>query len=609
MGRSRTRSPSPGYSASKRSRYGAPSSSSTSYAAAGPPSSSSSRRDDYGHHEDRRDRDPYRERDSRDGRSDRRERDRDYDRDRRRDDHHGYSSSRRRDEDHREPASSSSSSYRRYDGDEPPRSSQLPPSSSSRHRTRSRSRDRAHYPYRAPSPPPAPKGPTAEELAEAEKQRKREKLALWKAEQAAKKAAGSPSTPIGAGEASPAPPAPASPASSSARPSAPAASSGFSLAAKTPAANGLARGLPSKSTPLSLRPLAGAPKPSRLGGAGLALDDGPTSVRKLEKLGDLPSVDMSAPADGAGVDDDEEHEELEKEWVASVGGGRRGDEGLAQAMDVDGPSSRPDTPAAPATAAVQNDEDEEEEEDPLEAYMRSVNTVKSKVDAEDRSRTAGSAPKARKLGLDDDDEHASGDDDDDDGEDKGDAPLTAEDIMASVSPPCSSSAQPLADPVCPFQDGGQAQPSQGPRACRPLQGRVRALPQGLLYAALRGQPDDRGGGRAHAARDGRHQDPRRRLPAAGQAVGRFWPAGRLSRDHQAARLRRADGDPGSGNPGHHVGPRCDRCRKDWIRQDDRLPSTFAPAHQRPAATSVGRGPDGGRYDADARARPPDRPRS
>lgn len=138
---------------------------------------------------------------------------------------------------------------------------------------------------------------------------------------------------------------------------------------------------------------------------------------------------MSVPAAGDGVEDEEEHEELEKEWVASVGGGRRGDEGLAQAMDVDGPRSRPDTPAAPAPAPGATD-GEEDEEDPLEAYMRSVDTVKSQVDAEDRSRTAGSVPKARKLGLDDDEEHASGTESGEEGDDKGDAPLTAEDIMA-----------------------------------------------------------------------------------------------------------------------------------------------------------------------------------
>lgn len=447
MGRSR--SPSPGHSASKRSRYGT-----------GASSTSSSRRDDRDYADRRQD---DRHRDSSYSSRDRRDREYDRDRDHRRrgpDDRerergspHAASSSRRRDDHHAgqdavRPVHSSSSSSR-------PRSDSrdrggYDRSSSSRYSTDggAPSSSRHGYPSQPP-PPPAPKGPTPEELAEAEKQRKREKLAAWKAQQAAKKATngGSPAaaainTP---GSASPAPPSavgtPLSPKPSTSNSSTTAAK-GFALPTKGAPTR---LGLPLKTGLLSMRGPASTLKPSKLGGSAL-LDDTDTSVRKLEKLGDLPEVDMAVVPSAEESDEDEG--ELEKEWVASVGGGRRGDEPQAQEgiMDVDPPvasTSNGSTPAPTSTSAQAPAEEEDEDEDPLDAYMRSVNTTRTQVDKEDQSRTASGAPKPRKLGLDDD---VAGEEDDDEegGEDdnKEDGPLTAEDIMAYVSSLAHSRTRP-----------------------------------------------------------------------------------------------------------------------------------------------------------------------
>lgn len=445
MGRSR--SPSPGHSASKRSRYGT-----------GASSNSSSRRDDRDYADRRQD---DRHRDSSHSSRDRRDRDYDRDRDHRRrgpddrererDSSYASSSSRRRDDrpvDHHagqdavRPVHSSSSSSR-------PRSDSrdrggYDRSSSSRYSTDNGapSSSRHGYPSQPPPPPAAPKGPTPEELAEAEKQRKREKLAAWKAQQAAKKATNGGSPAAAAisipGSASPAPPsAVGTPLSlkPSTSNSSTTGTKGFALPTKGAPTR---LGLPLKTGLLSMRGPASTLKPSKLGGSAL-LDDTDTSVRKLEKLGDLPEVDM-AIVPSAEVSDEDEGE-LEKEWVASVGGGRRGDEPQAQEgiMDVDPPvaSTSNGSNPAPTPASSQapaEGEDEDEDEDPLDAYMRSVNTTRTQVDKEDQSRTASGAPKPRKLGLDDD---VAGEEDDDEegGEDdnKEDGPLTAEDIMAYVS--------------------------------------------------------------------------------------------------------------------------------------------------------------------------------
>jgi hypothetical protein len=81
-------------------------------------------------------------------------------------------------------------------------------------------------------------------------------------------------------------------------------------------------------------------------------------------LGDLPEVDKEV---NVKLEEDDD-EELDREFKASVKDGERGAEPIS-AMDVD---EKPEIPASVA----KKEEEAEEEEDPLEAYMRGVTEEK-----------------------------------------------------------------------------------------------------------------------------------------------------------------------------------------------------------------------------------------
>lgn len=92
-------------------------------------------------------------------------------------------------------------------------------------------------------------------------------------------------------------------------------------------------------------------------GIGATLDDSIESKRKLEKLGDMPAVDMSMTEDGVGVgdlevdDDDDDANRMDQVIKANTN----------DAMDVD----------------------EDDEADPLDAFMSSVKEEVKKVNMED----------------------------------------------------------------------------------------------------------------------------------------------------------------------------------------------------------------------------------
>lgn len=142
-------------------------------------------------------------------------------------------------------------------------------------------------------------------------------------------------------------------------------------------------------------------------------------------LGDLPEVDTEVNV----KPDDDDDEELDREFKASVKDGERG----KVSMDVEEP-----TPLAVSstTAPLAKQEEEEEEEDPLEAYMRGVTEEKAKVDLQDSSRmkNGGVGPKqSRALGMDDDEgNEAASSEEDEPKQEPGelDRALTAEDIIA-----------------------------------------------------------------------------------------------------------------------------------------------------------------------------------
>lgn len=162
------------------------------------------------------------------------------------------------------------------------------------------------------------------------------------------------------------------------------------------------------------------------------MDDGPAPVRKLEKLGALPAVDTKLVVPTLADDDDDQ--ELDHEFKASVKGGERvvggggagGAAGVVEAMDID-------PPAVNGSLIAKVEEEEDEEIDPLDAYMLGVTQERVKVDQEDSSRLKGGATgvkRARALGVDDDEEGGEGSADDDVGVEQGDKPITAEDIIA-----------------------------------------------------------------------------------------------------------------------------------------------------------------------------------
>jgi len=166
------------------------------------------------------------------------------------------------------------------------------------------------------------------------------------------------------------------------------------------------------------------------------MDDGPAPVRRLEKLGNLPAVNTTL------VGGDEDEEELEYEFKASVKGGERvvGGGGAAgggvEAMDVDPSPTTNGSSSAPVPAAKveekEKEEEEDEEIDPLDAYMLGVTQERVKVDLEDSSRLKGGASgvkRGRALGMEGEEDEEGGGSDDGEVVD-GDKPITAEDIIA-----------------------------------------------------------------------------------------------------------------------------------------------------------------------------------
>ncbi|KAF9534173.1 P-loop containing nucleoside triphosphate hydrolase protein [Crepidotus variabilis] len=222
-----------------------------------------------------------------------------------------------------------------------------------RRRSRSRSRER-----RAPSPPPRPAQPPAEHKAtptpppEDEKMKaKRAKLEAWKKEREAKKALDEAKAKAKAmalaGKAAPIPAAPTTTTSKQAG------------QLNRTALNGLGlKGLPVKPE------FASASK-----GIVASLDDSVESKRKLEKLEDLPAIDMTMSEDVAEVgdlevdDDDEEANRMDQALKAKV----------KDAMDVD----------------------EDDDLDPLDAFMSGVKEEVKKVNLEDMQKIIGPNNKSR----------------------------------------------------------------------------------------------------------------------------------------------------------------------------------------------------------------------
>jgi ATP-dependent RNA helicase DDX46/PRP5 len=149
--------------------------------------------------------------------------------------------------------------------------------------------------------------------------------------------------------------------------------------------------------------------------AGAALDDSEGPARKLEKLGDMPAVDMSMDTTQAAVGDLEADDD---------------DDDEANKMDVD-LRSKAKANGKVIAAADSMDVDEDDDVDPLDAFMSNVKEEVRKVDAEDMMRT-GVEPARSRIRLDD----PSGDPAPDEGEDGVDpdeidtTELNPEDILA-----------------------------------------------------------------------------------------------------------------------------------------------------------------------------------
>jgi len=122
-------------------------------------------------------------------------------------------------------------------------------------------------------------------------------------------------------------------------------------------------------------------------GVGASLDDSVESKRKLEKLGDMPAVDMSMSEDVAGVGDLEVDEEEEEE-------ANRIDQLLKEKGDVT------------------MDVDEDEEADPLDAFMSGVKEEVKKVNMEDLKKMAGTTTGKARIRLDERMVEEGGDDED-----------------------------------------------------------------------------------------------------------------------------------------------------------------------------------------------------
>ena len=107
-------------------------------------------------------------------------------------------------------------------------------------------------------------------------------------------------------------------------------------------------------------------------GIGASLDDSVESKRKLEKLEDMPAVDMSMNEDGAGVGDlevdDDDNDEANR---------------MDQPMKANGQDTM--------------DVDEDEDIDPLDAFMTSVKEEVKKVNMEDMKKIGLSGPSRVRL--------------------------------------------------------------------------------------------------------------------------------------------------------------------------------------------------------------------
>jgi ATP-dependent RNA helicase DDX46/PRP5 len=148
--------------------------------------------------------------------------------------------------------------------------------------------------------------------------------------------------------------------------------------------------------------------------AGAALDDGEGPARKLEKLGDMPAIDMSMDVAHAAVGDLEADDEEDE----------------AGKMDVD-KKIHVDRKAKASQPVEAMDVDEDEDLDPLDAFMSNVKDEVRKVNDEDMKRT-GFAPGRSRIRLDDPNGEPVGEEGDDaaDPDDVDVAELNPEDILA-----------------------------------------------------------------------------------------------------------------------------------------------------------------------------------
>lgn len=122
-------------------------------------------------------------------------------------------------------------------------------------------------------------------------------------------------------------------------------------------------------------------------GVGASLDDSVESKRKLEKLGDMPAVDMSMSEEGTGVGDlevDDDDEEANR---------------MDQALKAKGKN----------TMDINEDEDEI---DPLDAFMSGVKEEVKKVTMEDLKKMAGISGGKMRVRLDERMVEEGGDDED-----------------------------------------------------------------------------------------------------------------------------------------------------------------------------------------------------
>ncbi|KAJ3755793.1 P-loop containing nucleoside triphosphate hydrolase protein [Lentinula raphanica] len=320
------------------------------------PTRRSSQRSSNRKYDDERERDWDRERDNRDRERDRaRDRERDRDRERERERERDKGRDRYRDDRYRE-------ERRREHRDE-------------RRSSRSRERDRRPGSPRKDTPRDSP-APTATATATATStppedealKAKRARLEAWKKQREAQKALGEAKAKAMALAGKSAPPV-----TNTDLPAKPAIAAIKGLPAKPEFAAAGFKGLPAK--------------PDFASAKQLTMDDSVETNRKLEKLGDMPAVDMTMGGEGE----------------ASVGD--------LEVDDDDEEANRMDLAIKKAAASSAMDIDEEDEPDPLDAFMSGVKEEVKKVNLEDMKKAVASNGRlSRRLdqGDDDDDEVVEG---------------------------------------------------------------------------------------------------------------------------------------------------------------------------------------------------------